>query len=187
MLKNLDVATYRNGEPIPMGPDDPSQWASLTTGAWCYYNNDASNNSTYGKLYNLYAVSDPRGLAPSGWHVATDSEWTTLTSYLGGDSVAAGKIKETGTVELGTGHWYSPNTDANNSSGFTALPDGSRGNSGYFDFMGYSALFWTATENGPAREYAWQRYLSYKDDSAVHPIRMPHPVHHGNSVRCVKD
>lgn len=188
MLRNLDVTTYRNGDPIPPGPEDPSQWANLTTGAWSYYDNDASNSATYGKLYNWYAVKDPRGLAPTGWHVASDTEWTTLTTYLGGESVAGGKLKETGTVELGTGHWHDPNTDANNSSGFTALPGGSRGNSGSFDFRGYSGLFWTATEKpGTGGSYAWQRYLSYKDDSAVHPMRMSHPVHHGNSVRCVKD
>lgn len=187
MLKNLAVATYRNGDPIPCS-EDPSAWANLTTGAGCYYNNDASN-ATYGKLYNWYAVNDPRGLAPTGWHVATDAEWTTLTDYLGGDGVAQGKMKEQGTVELGTGHWHSPNYLADNSSGFTVLPGGSRGDAGAFDFIGYSALFWTATENGPAKAYAWQRFFSYQNEStgSQHPLRMSHPVSHGNAVRCVKN
>ena len=87
MEKNLDVTTYRNGDTIPY-VTDPTAWAALTTGAWCYYNNDPSTNSIYGKLYNWYAVADSRGLAPAGWHVSTDAEWTTLVTCLGGASVA---------------------------------------------------------------------------------------------------
>jgi uncharacterized protein (TIGR02145 family) len=84
MRENLDVVTYRNGDIIPQ-VTDPSLWSSLTTGAWCYYNNDANNGGIYGKLYNWYAVNDPRGLAPEGWHVPTDEEWETLTNKLGGE------------------------------------------------------------------------------------------------------
>ena len=124
---NLDVSTYRDGTPIPQ-VTDPTAWANLTTGAWCYYDNDPANGAIYGKLYNWYAVAgihdnDPntpnKTIAPLGWHVPSDQEWTTLTDYLGGESVAGGKMKETGTV-----HWRSPNQDATNSSGFTGLPRG---------------------------------------------------------------
>lgn len=130
MDKNLDVTTYRNGDPIPY-VTDPTVWAGLTTGAWCYYNNDPSNNATYGKLYNWYAVNDGRGLAPVGWHVPTDLEFTTLTTALGGASVAGGKMKVTGTKT-----WLSPNTGATNTSGWAGLPGGGRNSSGAFNFVG---------------------------------------------------
>src|SRR5436190_23369500 len=126
MIKNLDVSTYRNGDPIPE-VTDPSQWAGLTTGAWCYYENNSANGTIYGKLYNWYAVNDPRGLAPLGWHVPSDEELTTLTSCLGGVFVAGGTMKETGTT-----HWLAPNTEATNSSGWTGLPGGYRNEFGSF-------------------------------------------------------
>ncbi|MBK8080215.1 MAG: fibrobacter succinogenes major paralogous domain-containing protein [Saprospiraceae bacterium] len=111
MSKNLDVAFYRNGDPIPQ-VTSPTAWAVLSTGAWCYYNNDPIQGNKYGKLYNWYAVNDPRGLAPQGWHIPSDAEWTTLEITLGGVSVAGGKMKEAGTL-----NWVSPNTGADNSSG----------------------------------------------------------------------
>jgi hypothetical protein len=83
--KNLDVAFYRNGDPIPQ-VTDATAWASLTTGAWCYYNNDSTQGNKYGKLYNWYAVNDPRGLAPQGWHIPSDTEWTILETTLDGSS-----------------------------------------------------------------------------------------------------
>lgn len=131
--KNLDVTTYNDGTPIPQ-VTDPTAWANLTTGAWCYYNNYAANNATYGKLYNWYAaagiydaasLANPalrKKLAPTGYHVPTDAEWTILTTCLGGESVAGGKMKSTG-----TSLWTAPNTAATNSSGFTGLPGGCRG------------------------------------------------------------
>jgi uncharacterized protein (TIGR02145 family) len=90
--KNLNVSTYRNGEIIPH-VQDQNAWAKLTTGAWCYYDNDPSNEAKYGKLYNWYAVNDPRGLAPVGFHIPTHEEWLTLTDYLGGEALAGGKMK----------------------------------------------------------------------------------------------
>ncbi len=139
MEKNLDVTTYRNGDLIPY-VTDPAVWAGLTTGAWCYYNNDPSNNGTYGKLYNWYAVNDPRGLAPVGWHVPTDAEFTTLTTYLGGESVAGGKMKVTGTTT-----WVTPNTGATNTSGWAGLPGGYRTNDGAFANVGYNGTWWSAS------------------------------------------
>ena len=89
MSKNLDVAFYRNGDVIPQ-VTDPTAWAALLTGAWCYYNNDSTQGNKYGKLYNWYAVNDPRSLAPQGWHVPSDAEWTILETTLGGSPVAGG-------------------------------------------------------------------------------------------------
>jgi uncharacterized protein (TIGR02145 family) len=143
-LENLDVETYRNGDVIPQ-VTDPIAWENLTTGAWCYYNNDSANGPIYGKLYNWYAVTDPRGLAPIGYHVPTDAEFETLiVTCLGGETVAGGKMKSTGTTL-----WNSPNTDATNSSGFTGLPAGSRNYDGQFLSINDSAAWWTSTPNVP--------------------------------------
>jgi uncharacterized protein (TIGR02145 family) len=167
-IKNLDVTTYSDGTVIPE-VSDPTQWAALTTGAWCYYNNTTANGTTYGKLYNWYAVAGiwdeasktdatlRKKLAPTGWHVPTDAEWTTLTTTLGGTSVAGGKMKAT-TL------WNSPNTDATNSSGFTGLPGGYRGNNGSFGTIGNDGLWWSSSEYDTA--YAWLRNLSYNSGSA---------------------
>ena len=102
MSTNLDVTYYRNGDKIPQVKDSV-KWARLTTGAWCWYNNDSATGAVYGKLYNWYAVNDPRGLAPIGWHIPSDTEWDTLSARLGGASKAGGKLKDTGTIEAGTG------------------------------------------------------------------------------------
>lgn len=138
-LANLNVTTYANGDPIPE-VQDQATWESLTTGAWCSYNNNPANDAIYGKLYNWYAVNDPRGLAPTGYHTPSDTEWTTLINCLGGDSVAGGKMKEVGTT-----NWLAPNTGATNSSGFTALPGGLR----YPNFLAFQSIgdyaeFWTS-------------------------------------------
>jgi uncharacterized protein (TIGR02145 family) len=142
MDKNLDVLTYRNGDLIPQ-VKDPTAWAALTTGAWCYFNNDPSGyGAIYGKLYNWYAVNDPRGLAPQGWHIATYDEWATLSTILGGTTVAGSKLKT-----AGTSRWVSPNTGATNESGFSALPGSYRDIDGRFlNFTGQSGYWWTAKE-----------------------------------------
>jgi uncharacterized protein (TIGR02145 family) len=151
---NLDVSTYANGDTIPE-VTDPTVWTGLTTGAWCYYNNDSANGVIYGKLYNWYAVSDPRGLAPAGYHIPTDAEWTTLTDYLGSQSIAGGKMKETGLC-----HWLTPNTNATNESGFTALPGGYRfHNSGVFNFITTDGYWWSSTDS--SNEKYWNIYLRY--------------------------
>ena len=92
--KNLDVETYRNGDVIPQ-VQDATAWSNLTSGAWCYYENNTANGSTYGKLYNWYAVNDPRGLAPNGYYIPSDADWKILTDYLGGESAAGTKMKST--------------------------------------------------------------------------------------------
>jgi uncharacterized protein (TIGR02145 family) len=128
---NLNVSKYRNGDVIPQ-VTDPAAWSNLTTGAWCYYDNDPANGAVYGKLYNWYAVNDPRGLAPVGYHVPTETDWTTLSNCLGIDDLEIFNKM----IEPGTTHWTIPHPEANNSSGFTALPGGVReGSNGNYYYL----------------------------------------------------
>lgn len=175
MVKNLTVTNYRNGDPIPQVTDQ-AVWASLTIGAWCWYNNDPAN-AVYGKLYNWYAVNDPRGLAPVGWHVASDPEWTMLTDCLGGAASAGGKLKETGTT-----HWLSPNAAATNTSGFTALPGGSRLVT--FSALGEVGFWWTSTEASIPSTQAKARALNYNLSNIAAGSSGKAK---GFSVRCIRD
>ena len=171
--KNLDVSTYRNGDEIPE-VQDASAWANLTTGAWCYYDNDASNGTKYGKLYNWYAVNDTRGLAPAGFHIPTDAEWTQLSDYLGGESEAGTKMKSTnGWEEDGNG---------NNESGFAGFPGGFRYYNGTFYVIGSYGYWWSATEN--SSDYAWSRRLNYNDGNVD---RSNDNKRNAFSVRCLGD
>jgi len=175
MKENLKVTKYRNGTAIGTTTGDISGETSPKY-QWAYDGNE-SNVSTYGRLYTWYAATDSRGLCPTGWHVPTDSEWTTLTDYLGGGSVAGGKMKEAGTT-----HWSSPNTSADNSSGFTALPGGSRNYGGTFYSIGFGGSWWSATEYDTAN--AWDRFLYYYGSYAN---RNYFGKNYGFSVRCVRD
>ena len=144
MAENLKVTHFRDGTAITNITDDTT-WAALTTEAYCIYNNNASNEvDTYGALYNWLAVTDGRNIAPEGWHVPTDDEWQVLVDFMGGDTVAGGKMKEAGTT-----HWEAPNTRATNESGFTALPGGYRDydGDGPYSYMGLYGFFWSATES----------------------------------------
>jgi uncharacterized protein (TIGR02145 family) len=173
MKRNLDVSYYRNGDRIPQ-VRERVKWAALTTGAWCWYHND----SAYGKLYNWYAVNDPRGLAPAGWHIPSDAEWTTLTSFLGGDVVAGGKMKSTGTIGAGTGLWHAPNTGATNSSGFTGLPGGLRESyDGTFSGISYYCFWWSSTEGSTNVLYYDGGYVVLGQTDKAN----------GFSVRCLKN
>ncbi|CAN5801638.1 fibrobacter succinogenes major paralogous domain-containing protein [soil metagenome] len=172
MKKDLTTSNYRNGDKIPQ-VKDLAKWAKLTTGAWCWYNNDPR----YGKLYNWYAVNDPRGLAPVGWHIPTDADWNSLTAYLGGFTVAGGKMKETGTT-----HWLTPNADATNSSGFTALPGGLRYDQGQFIDVGHYGYWWSANESGTQSGSC--RFLTYFYGTLSASADYK-PT--GFSVRCLKD
>ena len=171
--KNLNVSTYRNGDVIPQVQDEQA-WAKLTTGAWCYYNNDSSNGTKYSKLYNWYAVHDPRGLAPNGYHIPTDEEWKKLTDYLGGESGAGTKMKSTS--------GWNNNGNGTNSSGFSGLPGGYRTNDGTFDDIGDFGLWWSSTESDTYD--AWTRYLGY-DGGYVY--RGYDNKGGGFSVRCLRD
>lgn len=173
MQKNLNVCKYRNGDDIPQ-VTDPNQWAYLTTGAWCYYVNNTENGPVYGKLYNWYAVNDPRGLAPAGYHVSNNTEWGILVTYLGGESAAGGKMKATAL-------WNIPNTDDTNSSGFSGLPGGFRNGAGTFYYIGTNGYWWSSTEYSTA--LAWFHGL-FSSEGLVgsYPSKT-----NGFSVRCLRD
>jgi uncharacterized protein (TIGR02145 family) len=178
MVENLNTTRYSNGDSIPEVTDAAS-WRKLTSGARCNHNNDPGFSVTYGSLYNLYAVNEGRKIAPQGWHVATDSEWTTLINYLGGLTLAGGKLKEEGTT-----HWPAPNTGATNISGFSALPGGYRDDLGEFNIIagGYwwsSSLYDENDLNG-----AWSRGMSY---GSAEVFRFDAGPTFGQCVRCVKD
>ncbi|MBM2817242.1 MAG: hypothetical protein HW421_4004 [Ignavibacteria bacterium] len=177
MKCNLNVDHYRNGDPIPQ-VKNAANWIFLKTGAWTYYNNDPAMGAIYGKLYNWYAVNDSRGLAPSGWHIPTDEEWNELEKYLGGDSIAGGKLKE---AEFE--HWKIPNIGATNESGFSAIPGGWCGaNDGTFNLIGISGVWWSATAYPPT--LAWTRILLYNSPNLY---RNNNFKGFGYSVRCVKN
>jgi uncharacterized protein (TIGR02145 family) len=178
MTKNLDVTTYRNGDPIPQVTGKP-EWRALTTGAWCYYNNDPAMGAIYGKLYNWYAVNDPRGLAPAGWHIPIDFEWTILSKCVGGDAVAGAALKESGTAL-----WVPTNAGATNSSGFTALPGGYRNIGGTYYTVGNGGKFWSATAAESRPSFSWYRYL-FNGNSIFQKTN--NNMQDGYSVRCVKD
>ena len=201
---NLDVTTYRDGTPIPQ-VSDPTAWNNLTTGAWCYYNNDPVNGAIYGKLYNWYAVAGiydaasltntslRKQIAPNGWHVPSESECTTMMDFLIGN-IAGGKLKEIGTI-----HWNSPNTGATNESGFTGLPGGYRFKDGQFicntgevpgssdsaiaSAIGKVGSWWSCTLTSPSLYcfFFSTTYSAVNSDSGYADRRI------GFSVRCLKD
>ncbi len=174
--KNLDVSTFRNGEPIPQAKTD-EEWKAAGNNqkpAWCYYDNDASNGTKYGKLYNWYAVNDPRGLAPNGFHIPTEKEWTQLTDYLGGESGAGTKMKSTS--------GWNNNGNGTNSSGFSGRPGGGRDFNGIFFNIVDFGYWWSSASN--ALDFAWGHYLSY-DNGDVY--RNNGYMENGVSVRCLKD
>jgi uncharacterized protein (TIGR02145 family) len=194
---NLDVTTYRDGTPIPQ-VTDPTAWSNLTTGAWCYYNNNSANGTVYGKLYNWYAVAgihdnDPNTsnkiLAPLGWHIPSNSEWTTLSTYLGGDSVAGGKMKETSSSQTDTYSWYY-DSGATNLSGFSAKPASWRYTESSGTLFGgnypikMSALWWSSSEFGSGM--ASLRNIQASSNSLNIQV-FSHVKSNGLSVRCIKD
>jgi hypothetical protein len=172
---NLDVSTFRNGDPIPQAKTD-AEWKGAGENkqpAWCYYDNDPSNGTKYGKLYNWYSVNDPRGLAPKGYHIPTDAEWTKLSDYLG-ESGAGTEMKS-------TSGWKNDG-NGNNSSGFSGLPGGSRYNDGTFDNIGKGGNWWSSTEYNTGN--AWFRFLFY-DVGFV--FSYDNYKEEGCSVRCLRD
>ena len=193
--QNLNVSTYRDGTAIPK-IENPLTWPTLTIGAYCYYDNDsASYAAVYGKLYNWYAVAgiwdaassrNPslrKNLAPARYHIPSDSMWTTLTDYLGGLSVAGGKMKE-----IGTTHWIAPNAGADNSSGFAGLPGGYcfGAAEATFAFTRGSGYWWSSSEYNYA--IAWCRYLNHNSSTVTRSSNMTYSwMTNGLSVRCIKD
>lgn len=193
MAENLRTTHYSNGETIPnvTGAGDIYMWGNLTEGAWCSYENtrDVDFIATYGLMYNWYAVDDERGLCPTGWHVPTDEDWSTLVAHVdagdgttdenGNNTVAGGRLKETGTL-----HWDWPNRFADNSSGFTAIPGGNRFTSWdkEFSYVGYTCYMWSSS--------LWEGivplYRGINTDFATIGRQSTGP-NIGMSVRCVKD
>ena len=169
--KNLDVTKYRNGDAIPQ-VQDKNAWAKLKTGAWCYYENNTANGTTYGKLYNWFAVNDTRGLAPKGYHIPTDAEWTILTDNLG---------EEAGTKMKSTSGWQN-NGNGTNTSGFSGLPGGYRYDDGFFYYVGANGNWWSSSETNT--DYALSRSL-YNSNGDVN--RDNSNKRYGFSVRCLRD
>jgi uncharacterized protein (TIGR02145 family) len=180
MAENLKVTKYNDGTAIPNVTGN-TEWQNNTTGAWAYYNNDVANNAKYGKLYNWYAVSPTtngnKNVCPTGWHVPTDSEWNVLTGYLGGGSVAGGKMKEVGTTS-----WIFPNTDATNTSLFTGLPGGSRNHYGNYYDIGSYGYWWSSSEINSSTAWLYTLFLNYGNAT-----RNLYDLNYGLSVRCLKD
>lgn len=177
MAENLKTTKYKNATAIPLVTGN-TEWSDLSTPGYCWYNNDqATYGIIYGALYNWYTVNTGN-LAPTGWHVPTDAEWTTLTTYLGGEIIAGGKLKETC-----SSLWYSPNEGATNETGLTALPGGFRdGSNGTFGFVGYFGLWWSATESDT--DDAWYRDMFYNFSDVS---RNSDKKGNGFSVRCIRD
>ena len=176
MQTNLSVSKYRNGETIPE-ITNPVEWQHTKKGAFCYYENKTENGTTYGKLYNWYAVNDPRGLAPEGYHIATLAEFETLVKVLGGEKPAGGKMKS-------TSGWDNPtsNSTTSNSSGFTALAGGYRTINGWPWNVGKNGYWWMSTEENPNLAnsfYLWfdNSYVKFNKENKLN----------GFSVRCIKN
>ena len=175
MVENLRTTKYNDGTTIPLISDN-AQWDKLVTPGYGWPNNDISNKYAYGALYNWYTVNTGK-LAPRGWHVPTDSEWTILITFLGGDHVAGAKLKETG-----TSHWKDLNSESNNESGFSALPSGCRGGGGTYYSFGVCAEFWSSTAYNDASS-AWYRDLNNTKSVG----RYSNEKLFGLSIRCIKD
>ncbi|MBK8484994.1 MAG: fibrobacter succinogenes major paralogous domain-containing protein [Saprospiraceae bacterium] len=178
MAENLRVTRYRNFDQM-FNVNDNISWSAVINGAYCNYDNtyDTEKIETYGRLYNWFAVEDSRNIAPSGWHVPTDAEWTTLINLLGGEGVAGGKMKE-----MGTNHWNSPNSGATNESAFSAMPSGERlYNDGLFYGFSTNGNYWTSTKDGIFVIY---RNLSFTNAFCSRRATRPQS---GFAVRLIKD
>ena len=178
MQQNLNSSFYRNGDPI-LQITKADNWKEISCGAWCWYNFDSARYAaSYGKLYNWYAVNDPRGLAPAGWHIPEEEEWKQLADYLGGDTLAGNKMKAISTL------WNcnAKSIDTGNTSGFSGLPGGSCDYAGRFVQMGCFGYWWTSTAYNDRMAYLHgltqgkPDLLMSVDDKNI-----------GFSVRCVKD
>ena len=183
MAENLKTTRYNDGTLIPLITDN-TPWGNASTNkspGYCWYNNESSNLISYGALYNWYAINTTtngnKNVCPTGWHVPTDGEWTTLTTYLGGETVAGGKMKEAGLA-----HWNTPNEGATNESGFAGLPGGLRNFFGTFDNIGFYGYWWSSSEFSTTN--ARYRYLG---NNFGNVIKAYNNKGRGLSVRCLRD
>jgi uncharacterized protein (TIGR02145 family) len=177
IAENLKTITYNDHTAIT-NVTDPTEWSTNTTGAYCNYLNAPTYSTIYGRLYNWYVVSptNPKNVCPTGWHVATDAEWTTLTTYLGGAGVAGSKLKESG-----TNNWLNPNV-ATNETGFTARPGGYRSQDGTDGLAGTYGFWWTSTSGGTS--FAYYRYMINSDGGIGVG---DNDKHTGSYIRCLKN
>jgi len=183
MAENLRVTQYRNGNSIP-NVVEVSEWSLLNSGGYCYLNNDSLNIDVYGNFYNWGAVIDENEICPEDWHIPSDDEWQILVDYLGGDDIAGGSLKSTGSIENGDGLWFEPNVGATNESGFTSLPAGYRYFDGLYYLEGEGSYFWSSTERFN-RGMAWGRTLINTYTWVSH-YSFGYPGN-GASIRCVRD
>lgn len=176
IAENLNVSTFRNGDLIPEART-LEEWVKAGNKGqpvWCYYDNDPENGIKFGKLYNGYAVDDPRGLAPEGWRIPEDEDWIILSEFLGGVDFAGDKLKS-------DNHWQEQG-NGNNESGFNALPGGYRYGDGHFGFIGYFSYWWASGD--PDNQYAWGRGLGY----SYYDIHRDFLHKNGGfSIRCIKE
>lgn len=174
-IANLNVSTFRNGDSIPQAKTNKDWIAAGEAGkpAWCYYNNDPAIGLKYGKLYNWFAVNDPRGLAPVGWTLPNDSDWAKMSSLLGGQESAGIKLKN-------TSRW-NDGSNGTNETGFTAFPAGYRAENGAFMNIGNIASWWSSTEDNTVS--AIDHYLSLRNSLG----RSSSPKKRGESVRCIRE
>lgn len=179
MAENLRTTKFNDGTPITLTSSN-NDW-HIKTPSYCWYDNDIANKNKYGALYNWYAVNTGK-LAPNGWHVATDQEWTILIDFLDGDLVAGGILKKTGTA-----FWKYPNLGATNLYGFSALPGGYRTYNGEFLYKGGTGYWWTSSLN---EEYpnlnAWSRSI-ISTGTRTGRGEDGYGMQYGFSVRCVRD
>jgi uncharacterized protein (TIGR02145 family) len=176
MSENLNIGFFRNGDPIPEAKTD-EEWLKAGkegTPACCYYENNIENGGIYGRLYNFFAIIDPRGLAPAGWHVSSDAEWRQVTDFLGGEDAAGTKMK--------SNNGWNPDGIGTNISGFSGLPGGCRDLNGKFGYNGNIGYWWTSTEKDTI--LAWYRCI---DNSPWYVYRTNYYKQNGLSVRCIKD
>jgi len=184
MAENLRASSYANGDLIP-NVVSSTAWDGLSTGAWCSVNNQSNNDASLGKLYNWYTTTDPRNVCPTGWHVPSDEEWNELIVFLdpsyapltigNAPSVASGKLKS---IE----GWMAPNESANNQSGFSALPAGSRFEQDFFFGIGTAAHWWSSTEE--FQNNAWYRRVVNNNDMLTRSMDI---FNSGFSIRCLQD
>ncbi len=183
LKENLKTTKYNDGSSMHL-ITDKTEWRNAISEAYCWFDNDITNKESFGALYNWYAVNTGK-LCPKGWHVPTDTEWAELITFLGGKSVAGGKLKATGTIEGGNGLWHHPNV-ATNETGFSALPGGFRQETGSYDFNGknWAGFWWTSNEYSSNTIHSFQ--MNY-DESSIEYGYLGSSKNLGFSVRCLKD
>jgi uncharacterized protein (TIGR02145 family) len=181
LVGNLMTTSLNDGTAIPLIVDG-ADWCAATGSGYCFCDNNISNKDVYGALYNWFAVNTGK-LCPTGWHVATQNDWDDLVDFLGGEAVAGGKLKTTGTIESGDGLWHQPNVDATNEFGLSMVPGGQRsGSSGLFFDFGDGGLWWSSTEFE-----ANNANMIYINNFNGAFGKVVVPKKDGYSVRCVKN